>query len=85
MSYLDPSILHPQPSYQPYHAHQQYPYAAEDEASGSQPNSGKFKGKVAYKESPVKAACLACRAKKAKCDGARPVCGAVSLYGRDDR
>lgn len=26
---------------------------------------------------PVKAACLSCRQKKAKCDGAKPVCGQV--------
>lgn len=42
------------------------------------PSSGKVKGKGAYKESPVKAACLTCRAKKAKCDGVKPICGAVS-------
>lgn len=28
---------------------------------------------------PVKAACLSCRQKKAKCDGVKPVCGQVSL------
>lgn len=30
------------------------------------------------KDGPVKAACLSCRTKKAKCDGGRPVCGQVS-------
>jgi hypothetical protein len=27
---------------------------------------------------PVKAACLSCRQKKAKCDGVKPACGQVS-------
>jgi hypothetical protein len=31
------------------------------------------------KEGPVKAACLSCRQKKAKCDGAKPICTQVSL------
>lgn len=31
---------------------------------------------VPFKEGPVKAACLNCRSKKAKCDGVQPVCGA---------
>jgi hypothetical protein len=30
------------------------------------------------KEGPVKAACLSCRQKKAKCDGAKPICTQVS-------
>ena len=30
------------------------------------------------KDGPVKAACLSCRSKKAKCDGGKPVCAAVS-------
>jgi hypothetical protein len=35
-------------------------------------------GKWKEKEGPVKNACLSCRAKKAKCDGAQPVCGQCS-------
>ncbi|KAK8846726.1 hypothetical protein IAR55_005813 [Kwoniella newhampshirensis] len=33
------------------------------------------------KPAPVKAACLSCRTKKAKCDGTRPVCGQCSRKG----
>jgi len=92
MSYLDQPI-HSQPFYSetaygiPHQQQQQQPYGhsslaaqpfSENDASGSKAALGaKIKSKITYKESPVKAACLACRAKKAKCDGARPVCGAV--------
>ncbi|WVQ83972.1 hypothetical protein IAT38_006117 [Cryptococcus sp. DSM 104549] len=34
-------------------------------------------GKWSAKAAPVKAACLSCRQKKAKCDGQQPVCGQV--------
>ena len=42
-----------------------------------EPSSGKTKKSTKEKEGPVKAACLACRGKKAKCDGVRPRCGTV--------
>lgn len=42
-------------------------------------NSEGLIGKWA-KEGPVKNACLTCRNKKAKCDGALPSCGAVSVH-----
>jgi hypothetical protein len=32
---------------------------------------------------PVKNACLACRAKKARCDGAQPICGQCTSKGRE--
>jgi hypothetical protein len=32
------------------------------------------------KEGPVKAACLSCRQKKAKCDGIKPICTQASLH-----
>jgi len=53
-------------------------------SSGEPPqdsNLGKWKeadGKGAAAAGPVKAACLSCRQKKAKCDGAKPACGQVS-------
>lgn len=44
------------------------------------PSVGKWKDKDKDKDKedgPVKAACLSCRQKKAKCDGERPACGQV--------
>jgi hypothetical protein len=76
------------PQYQPFSAASHLPQRVYSSVSPEgflpagpgqqQPSSGKVKPKGAYKESPVKAACLTCRAKKAKCDGVRPICGAVS-------
>lgn len=40
-------------------------------------------GKWKDNEGPVKAACLSCRQKKAKCDGGRPACGQVSCGSFD--
>ncbi|ORX34355.1 hypothetical protein BD324DRAFT_653133 [Kockovaella imperatae] len=38
-------------------------------------------GDSSPKEGPVKAACLSCRSKKAKCDGVKPVCAACAKKG----
>lgn len=53
------------------------------DAVGEKGGVGKWKNekekeKDKDKEGPVKNACLSCRTKKAKCDGAQPVCGQVS-------
>lgn len=46
----------------------------------AQPAAGKWpKDKDHSVAGPVKAACLSCRQKKAKCDGAKPVCGQVRV------
>jgi hypothetical protein len=42
------------------------------------PASGPVRPMGRYKEGPVKAACLSCRQKKAKCDGVKPICTQVS-------
>jgi hypothetical protein len=40
--------------------------------------TGKWPKDKDHGAGPVKAACLSCRQKKAKCDGVKPVCGQVS-------
>ncbi len=40
--------------------------------------TGKWPKDKDHGPGPVKAACLSCRQKKAKCDGVKPVCGQVS-------
>lgn len=54
------------------------------EDGGADSSVGKWKGKTKLgdKERPVKAACLSCRSKKAKCDGQMPICGQVSRLSR---
>jgi hypothetical protein len=68
---------------QPPPAHQAHIYATSSTSPPELTSSiSNTVGKVAHKwerqtTGPVKIACLKCRDKKAKCDGARPICGQV--------